>query len=136
MRSLFRVLGVALLLSSTVFPLFAQDESVTYIVQRGDTLFRIALRYGIEMESLAQANQITNASRILVGQTLVIPGLMPPTAEESAFSAHPYFSKKIAKAIVAYRFQHGNYQLVEDLGKIEIIDKRTLEKIYPYVTVE
>ena len=85
MRSLFRVLGVALLVGGTVLPLFAQDDqTVTYTVQRGDTLFRIALRYGIEMETLAQANQITNASRILVGQVLVIPGLTPPTAETGA----------------------------------------------------
>lgn len=58
------------------------------------------------------------------------------TADETLLSSHPYFSKKIAKAVVTYRFQHGNYRSVEDLGKIDIIDKQTLERIYPYLTVD
>ena len=55
---------------------------------------------------------------------------------ERELSLHPYFSKKIAKAIVAYRFQHGNYRSVDDLRKIETLDQKTLEKVYPYLTVE
>jgi LysM repeat protein len=45
----------------------------TYVVQPGDNLFRIALRYGIPMSTLIQANGINNPSRIFVGQQLVIP---------------------------------------------------------------
>lgn len=58
------------------------------------------------------------------------------TDDESVLSAHPYFSKKIARAIVTYRFQHGKYQSADDLRKIETIDKNRLDKIYPYVTIE
>lgn len=58
------------------------------------------------------------------------------TADEPVLSAHPYFSKRIAKAIVTYRFQHGNYQSIDDLRKIETIDKKVLDKIYPYLTIE
>ena len=58
------------------------------------------------------------------------------TADEAVLSAHPYSSRKIASAIVTYRFQHGNYQSVNDLRKIEIIDKRVVDKIYLYLTVE
>lgn len=45
----------------------------TYVVQPGDTLFRIALRFRISMGQLAQANGITNLNRVFVGQVLVIP---------------------------------------------------------------
>jgi len=45
----------------------------TYIVQRGDTLSSIALRYGVSVWTLAQLNGIQNASYIYVGQTLSIP---------------------------------------------------------------
>lgn len=58
------------------------------------------------------------------------------TADENVLSSHPYFSKKIARSIVTYRFQHGNYKSIDDLRKIELIDSKTAEKIYPYITVE
>lgn len=44
-----------------------------YVVQAGDTLARIAGRYGLSVWSLAQANEIDNPSLIRVGQTLLIP---------------------------------------------------------------
>lgn len=58
------------------------------------------------------------------------------TADEAVLSAHPYASRKIASAIVTYRFQHGNYQSIDDLRKIEIMDKRIVDKIYIYLAVE
>ena len=45
----------------------------TYIVQPGDTLYRIARNYGVNMYTLAQANAIYNFNLIYVGQRLVIP---------------------------------------------------------------
>jgi DNA uptake protein ComE-like DNA-binding protein len=55
---------------------------------------------------------------------------------EKALSAHPYLSKAEAKAIVAYRFQHGTFAAVSDLRKIQIISERTFLKIEPYLTAE
>jgi LysM repeat protein len=48
--------------------------TTTYTVQRGDTLYSIARRYGTTVEAIAAANGIANPSRIRVGQTLTIPG--------------------------------------------------------------
>lgn len=45
----------------------------TYTVQAGDTLYSIARRFNVSMAALAQANGITNYSRIYVGQVLQIP---------------------------------------------------------------
>jgi LysM repeat protein len=64
------ILICALLLA--VFPTAAQEQT-THTVQRGETLYRIALRYGVSMDSIAQANSLTNLSRILAGQQLIIP---------------------------------------------------------------
>jgi LysM repeat protein len=53
---------------------------VTHVVHRGDTLFRIALRYGTTVQAIASANGIANPARIYVGQKLVIStsGGQPP----------------------------------------------------------
>ncbi|MGC9394871.1 MAG: LysM peptidoglycan-binding domain-containing protein [Anaerolineae bacterium] len=52
------------------------EESVPgkHVVQAGENLFRIALRYGTTVDAIAKANGITNAALIYVGQVLTIPG--------------------------------------------------------------
>jgi LysM repeat protein len=45
---------------------------VTHVVQRGENLFRIALRYGTTVQAIASANGIANPARIYVGQKLII----------------------------------------------------------------
>jgi uncharacterized protein YraI len=44
-----------------------------YVVQPGDNLYRIALRFGVSMASIAAANGIINYNHIYVGQALIIP---------------------------------------------------------------
>src|SRR5690606_28378198 len=46
----------------------------TYTVVRGDTLGRIAARFGTTVSAIASANGITNINLIFVGQVLQIPG--------------------------------------------------------------
>ncbi|HEY9005722.1 MAG TPA: helix-hairpin-helix domain-containing protein [Ohtaekwangia sp.] len=53
-------------------------------------------------------------------------------ASEQELATHPYLRKFVAKAIVAYRFQHGKIKDVEDLGKIQTLDPKTIQKIKPY----
>ena len=48
--------------------------SQTHVVQWGENLFRIALRYGTTVQALANANGIANPHCIYAGQRLVIPG--------------------------------------------------------------
>ncbi len=45
----------------------------THVVQRGETIYTIARKYGVSPQALLQANGISNPNRILVGQVLVIP---------------------------------------------------------------
>ena len=46
-----------------------------YVVQRGDTLSRIAVVHGVTVGALTQANNLSNPNLIYAGQTLVIPGV-------------------------------------------------------------
>ncbi|MCZ7540426.1 MAG: LysM peptidoglycan-binding domain-containing protein [Anaerolineae bacterium] len=58
----------------------AQDGAgpPVHIVQAGDNLYRIALRYGVTIEALMAANGLTTTSVIVPGQTLAIPDAMAP----------------------------------------------------------
>jgi LysM repeat protein len=56
----------------------AQDEQPAgpvYVVQEGDTLWDIALRFGIPWEELAQENDIGDPGQLKAGVQLVLPGL-------------------------------------------------------------
>ncbi len=53
----------------------AEPPKETYhVVQRGETLFSIAQRYGSTVEAVAHANGLHDPSNIYVGQRLKIPG--------------------------------------------------------------
>jgi len=44
-----------------------------HIVQQGENLFRIGLKYGVDWQDIARANGIVNPNEVVVGQKLVIP---------------------------------------------------------------
>ena len=70
----------------TPVPSTPQPNPTTYVVQRGDTLYSIARRYGTTVEAIALANKIANPSLIFVVQQLTIPGSSttptPPSGQE------------------------------------------------------
>jgi len=47
--------------------------AITYTVQPGDTLAKIAAEFGVTVEAIVEANEIEDPSLINVGQVLVIP---------------------------------------------------------------
>ncbi|MCX7887343.1 MAG: LysM peptidoglycan-binding domain-containing protein [Verrucomicrobiae bacterium] len=47
--------------------------SKTYVVKKGDSLYKIAKAEKVTVEQLARANNLSNTSRLQIGQTLVIP---------------------------------------------------------------
>lgn len=47
---------------------------------------------------------------------------------------HPYLRPYIAKAIIAYRQQHGNFSSKKDLENIKLLDAQTLERLLPYLS--
>jgi LysM repeat protein len=76
-RRLLLLLSLLALLISAA----AVSAQVVHIVQPGDTLFRIAMRYNANVYDIAEANHLLNLNRIYVGQALIIPGggYPPPT---------------------------------------------------------
>lgn len=48
-------------------------QTTTYVVQPGDNLYRISLRFGVPMADIVRANGILNVNRLFAGQELIIP---------------------------------------------------------------
>lgn len=72
--SLMRLFFGALFMFCVFTQSAAQESNMTiHVVQRGETLFRIALNYGLTVDDLARVNSIVNPSSIMVGQRLLIP---------------------------------------------------------------
>jgi competence protein ComEA len=82
----------------------------------------------------------TAVIRELKNKTFIAENFKPKVIEingatEKEFAAHPYIKYAIAKAITAYRFQHGSFKSIDDLTQIAIIDKPSFEKIKPYLSL-
>lgn len=62
-----------------------------HIVQKGETLYRIAKNYGVSLEALVKRNQLADPSRIKVGQRLIIPSVtaQPVVAENQETVVYP-----------------------------------------------
>lgn len=50
-----------------------REGSVTYVIKKGDTLWKIARDHGVDMEELADWNDITVKSKLRVGAVMQVP---------------------------------------------------------------
>lgn len=74
MSKRLRLILLAIMVASQfVVVAAARADDGTHVVQKGETLFRISLKYGVSVEALRQANGLSG-NLIYAGQTLVIPG--------------------------------------------------------------
>ena len=72
-RILSFLLLFTILLSAAAPALAGPAQDVIYIVQRGDNLYRISLRFGATVAAIKAANGLTS-DIIRIGQVLIIPG--------------------------------------------------------------
>jgi murein DD-endopeptidase MepM/ murein hydrolase activator NlpD len=59
--------------ASNSAPALSPANASSYTTQADDTLYRIALRYGVSMRDLARINDLPNPNLLSTGQVLVIP---------------------------------------------------------------
>jgi murein DD-endopeptidase MepM/ murein hydrolase activator NlpD len=83
-----------------------------YVVQSGDTLFRIALNYGTTVQALASANNLSNTALIYVGQQLIIPADATSPAATVAQPSTPLRSPFASIEIGPLPLQQGSVMVV------------------------
>jgi len=86
--------------------------------------------YGMDSAKYAaMANQLTLDS-------VALTKINVNTATFKQLLRHPYINFNQTKAIVNYRKQHGNFETMEDLQKIHILQGEYYHTIAPYLRVE
>jgi murein DD-endopeptidase MepM/ murein hydrolase activator NlpD len=84
------LLATALVAFGSPVPVLrAQSAGPQYIVQDGDTLYGIALSFGLTVEALQAANPGVEPSSLAVGRALVIPGFEGVTGTLATHSLEP-----------------------------------------------
>lgn len=94
-----------------------------------------------KIEQVAEAFGLTDSTFQKIKDRLVVNNktvkqININTATIEELKAHPYLKQNLAKVIFNYKTQHGNYQSINDLKKIMIIDEEVFAKISPYLTVQ
>jgi len=77
-RKIVAIVAISLLAGMVAIPAQAQSgdpppQVLVHIVQRDETMFSVARRYGLTVDAITHANGIPDPRKIYVGQRLVIP---------------------------------------------------------------
>src|SRR3972149_601456 len=72
------------------------NKGVFHRVGKGETLWRIAHAYGVDLQDLAEANNIKDPTQIKKGQRLFIPGIKKKTRKvDKSLPEPPLKSRKV-----------------------------------------
>jgi competence ComEA-like helix-hairpin-helix protein len=58
------------------------------------------------------------------------------TADAATLKEHPYIGWTAARALVAYRAQHGPFSTIEDVEKVSPILADQIKRLIPYLSTE
>ena len=86
-QSLIIPSGGASLPVSTQPAATAGTTGTIYVIQPGDTLYKIMVKFNVSASAIIVANRLTNPSLLFVGQKLVIPGAAAPVPAATAPAA-------------------------------------------------
>ncbi|SNS40535.1 LysM domain-containing protein [Anaerovirgula multivorans] len=53
--------------------------TIPYIIQAGDTYYRLAVRFNVTVQAIMAANPTVNPNMLMIGQQICIPVVVPPT---------------------------------------------------------
>lgn len=106
----------------------------------GKTFASRIIRYRTALggfHSLEQLNEIYGLKPETIAQITPFLKIKAPVRKikinEVEELKHPYLRSYQAKAILAYRNQHGDFKTYEELKNIDALDEETLAKLLPYL---
>ncbi|QCR24735.1 helix-hairpin-helix domain-containing protein [Pontibacter sp. SGAir0037] len=94
------------------------------------TLAQLQEVYGLQPEVVDSLQKYTFVPDVYAPKQFSVNSA---TADE--LKAHPYITSNVARAIVAYREQHGAYKKVEDVRQVKLVTAEVFEKLKPYLAL-
>jgi len=132
--------------STAIFDINQADTARLEAVRGiGEKLSRRIIKYRSSLGGFVDIKQLkevfgldSGVVKELERTSFVAPDFLPDridinAADEKLLEAHPYLSRQEARAIVAYRFQHGRFASVSDLRKLPMFDDEKVRQIEPYL---
>lgn len=127
----------------------ADSASLVAVPGIGPAFARSILRYRERLGGFANLDQLAevpilrnkpDAVAALRGRLIVNPGLVHRFALNSAtaeqLGPHPYIGWKVARALVAYRAQHGPFKQVGNISGCALVTDSMRVRLVPYLMVE
>ncbi len=96
------------------------DGETIYVVQRGDTLAKIAARHGVTIKQITDLNNITNPNFIYTGQKLRIPAPAPAATPAGGQTGRPRtYTVRAGDTLVAIATRFGvTVQAIQQLNNL------------------
>lgn len=114
----------------------------------GSVLAERIVRYRARLGGFVAPNQLHEVYRLdsmvidalfraaYIAEDFVPRSISLNTSDEYVLAVHPYIGKTLARAIVAYRYQHGSFGSVDELRHIHHVDDSVFFRIRPYLSVD
>ena len=84
--------------------------------------------YGLDAQKYAEISDEISVDASAIKKTAI------NNVDFDQLRRFPYFTYKQANAVIQYRLQHGNYNSIDDLQDIAILNEDILCKIAPYIS--
>ena len=92
---------------------------------------KLTLAFGIMVLSMVMCASMVTAEEKLVGKTI---NINTGTAEELA--EVPLITPELAEAIVEYREEAGEFQVIEELLQVDGFDRKLLRRVKTFLLLE
>jgi LysM repeat protein len=86
----------------------APTAGTRYVVQLGDTLHSISVRFGVSLQALMRASSIANPNRIWAGQSLIVPGARAPAYQTQPAACGAYYVVKPGDNLTRIAMYHSS----------------------------
>jgi murein DD-endopeptidase MepM/ murein hydrolase activator NlpD len=83
------------------------DQPLTHILRRGQTLYSVAKMYDVDLKELIRVNRIANPSKVAAGRPILIPAARPQRAGAAAPAPQGARDASGGQGKAAAREQHG-----------------------------
>lgn len=122
-----RIYGIGSFFSKTI---------IMYRVNLGGFVSLDQLREVYLLDSLAPLALKEIIKYAYIANNFIPKKILINSATFDELSRHPYISYKLAKTIVAYREQHGNFGSVKAIKNIRVLSEKQFSKLAPYLSVD